>query len=104
MVHVLGLLVTTILCYEAGLCHGPSLVSSFFCAYHSFIDTMPGVLCFQICAGSRYMCFLQGRTHIFKIHAAKMNVEKDIRYELLARLCTNNTGCYAVSSLATQII
>ena len=43
---------------------------------------------------------LQGRTHIFKIHAAKMNVDKDIRYELLARLCPNSTG----NSLITRVI
>ena len=36
--------------------------------------------------------FVQGRSHIFKIHAAKMSVEKDIRFELLARLCPNSTG------------
>ncbi|CAF4538830.1 unnamed protein product, partial [Rotaria magnacalcarata] len=33
-----------------------------------------------------------GRTHIFKIHTKSMSVEKDIRYELLARLCPNSTG------------
>lgn len=38
-----------------------------------------------------YNC-LQGRAHIFKIHARSMSVEKDIRYELLARLCPNSTG------------
>lgn len=36
--------------------------------------------------------FSQGRTHIFKIHARSMSVERDIRYELLARLCPNSTG------------
>merc|ERR1711974_570114 len=35
---------------------------------------------------------LDGRTNIFKIHARSMSVEKDIRYELLARLCPNSTG------------
>lgn len=35
---------------------------------------------------------LQGRTHIFKIHARSMSVERDIRFELLARLCPNSTG------------
>ena len=39
-----------------------------------------------------YNSFLQGRSHIFKIHARSMSVEKDIRYELLARLCPNSTG------------
>ena len=38
------------------------------------------------------MTVLQGRAHIFKIHARSMSVEKDIRYELLARLCPNSTG------------
>lgn len=30
--------------------------------------------------------------HIFKIHAKTMAVDKDIRYELLARLCPTTTG------------
>ena len=43
-----------------------------------------------------YFVFSQGRAHIFKIHARSMSVERDIRYELLARLCPNTTGewCY----------
>jgi 26S proteasome regulatory subunit T1 len=35
---------------------------------------------------------LEGRTHILKIHARVMSVDRDIRYELLARLCPNTTG------------
>merc|ERR1719264_215922 len=35
---------------------------------------------------------LDGRNNIFRIHARSMSVEKDIRYELLARLCPNSTG------------
>merc|ERR1712070_817126 len=35
---------------------------------------------------------LEGRTQIFKIHTRSMAVERDIRYELLARLCPNSTG------------
>merc|ERR1711912_220041 len=35
---------------------------------------------------------LEGRTHILKIHAKRMAVDRDIRYELLARLCPNTTG------------
>ncbi|RHZ46095.1 hypothetical protein Glove_634g11 [Diversispora epigaea] len=35
---------------------------------------------------------LEGRTHILKIHAKSMSVERDIRYELIARLCPNSTG------------
>ena len=35
---------------------------------------------------------LEGRTHIFKIHAKQMSVDRDIRYDLLARLCPNTTG------------
>ena len=35
---------------------------------------------------------LEGRVHIFKIHAKTMSVEKGIRYELLGRLCPNTTG------------
>lgn len=39
-----------------------------------------------------FVFMLQGRTHIFKIHARSMSVERDIRFELLARLCPNSTG------------
>ena len=35
---------------------------------------------------------LEGRTHIFKIHAKQMSVDREIRYDLLARLCPNTTG------------
>jgi len=34
----------------------------------------------------------QGRAQIFKIHTKSMSVERDIRFELLARLCPNSTG------------
>lgn len=35
---------------------------------------------------------LAGRVHILKIHAKTMAADKDIRYELLARLCPSATG------------
>lgn len=35
---------------------------------------------------------LEGRTHILKIHSKRMNCDRDIRFELLARLCPNTTG------------
>ena len=35
---------------------------------------------------------LEGRAHIFSIHARSMNCERAIRFELLARLCPNCTG------------
>lgn len=35
---------------------------------------------------------LEGRTHIFRIHAKTMNCDPDIRFELLARLCPSTTG------------
>lgn len=38
---------------------------------------------------------LESRTQIFKIHTRTMNCERDIRFELLARLCPNSTGMYA---------
>lgn len=44
---------------------------------------------------------LEGRAHIFKIHAKSMNVERDIRYELLARLCPNSTGA-EIRSVCTE--
>lgn len=44
---------------------------------------------------------LEGRTQIFKIHTRTMNVERDIRYELLARLCPNSTGA-DIRSVCTE--
>jgi len=44
---------------------------------------------------------LEGRAHIFKIHSRSMSVERDIRYELLARLCPNSTGA-EVRSVCTE--
>eukprot|EP00401_Gymnodinium_catenatum_P039875 CAMPEP_0117497330 /NCGR_PEP_ID=MMETSP0784-20121206/21127_1 /TAXON_ID=39447 /ORGANISM="" /LENGTH=432 /DNA_ID=CAMNT_0005292349 /DNA_START=6 /DNA_END=1304 /DNA_ORIENTATION=- len=35
---------------------------------------------------------LEGRTHIFRIHTKTMAVDRNIRYELLARLCPSTTG------------
>ena len=46
---------------------------------------------------------LKGRSNIFKIHASSMSVEKDIRYELLARLCPNSTGA-ETSSVCTEAV
>ena len=37
---------------------------------------------------------LESRTQIFKIHTRTMNIERDIRFELLARLCPNSTGSF----------
>ncbi|KAJ1835536.1 26S proteasome regulatory subunit 7 [Coemansia sp. RSA 2711] len=34
----------------------------------------------------------EGRAHILRIHARSMSVERDIRYDLIARLCPNSTG------------
>uniref|UniRef100_A0A2K6RNU9 26S proteasome regulatory subunit 7 n=1 Tax=Rhinopithecus roxellana TaxID=61622 RepID=A0A2K6RNU9_RHIRO len=45
---------------------------------------------------------LEGRTHIFKIHARSMSVERDIRFELLARLCPNSTGA-EIRSVCTEV-
>ena len=44
---------------------------------------------------------LAGRAHIFKIHAKQMSVERDIRYDLLARLCPNSTGA-EIRSVCTE--
>merc|ERR1712226_190829 len=44
---------------------------------------------------------LEGRSNIFKIHARSMSVERDIRYELLARLCPNSTGA-EIRSVCTE--
>merc|ERR1719461_1977799 len=35
---------------------------------------------------------LEGRIKIFKIHSSKINVDRKVRWELLARLCPNTTG------------
>merc|ERR1712159_479564 len=42
-----------------------------------------------------------GRAHIFKIHSKTMSVEKDIRWDLLARLCPNSTGA-EIRSVCTE--
>merc|ERR1711991_903224 len=45
---------------------------------------------------------LEGRAHILRIHAKQsMNVSRDIRYELLARLCPNSTGA-DIRSVCTE--
>jgi len=44
---------------------------------------------------------LEGRAHIFKIHGRSMSVERDIRFELLARLCPNATGA-DIRSVCTE--
>jgi 26S proteasome regulatory subunit T1 len=35
---------------------------------------------------------LEGRTHVFKIHSKTMSMDRDVRFELLARLCPNTSG------------
>ena len=42
---------------------------------------------------------LESRTQIFKIHTRTMNCERDIRFELLARLCPNSTGTNIILKL-----
>merc|ERR1711971_1276273 len=44
---------------------------------------------------------LEGRSKIFKIHASKMNCDRMIRWDLLARLCPNSTGA-EVRSVCTE--
>ncbi|KAH7648151.1 26S proteasome regulatory subunit 7 (RPT1)-AAA atpase [Cryptosporidium xiaoi] len=44
---------------------------------------------------------LEGRTQIFKIHAKVMSMERDIRFELLSRLCPNCTGA-DIRSVCTE--
>merc|ERR1712216_1018499 len=44
---------------------------------------------------------LEGRAHIFQIHARSMNCERDIRFELLARLTPNTTGA-EIRSVCTE--
>ncbi|GFH26126.1 regulatory particle triple-A ATPase subunit 1, partial [Haematococcus lacustris] len=44
---------------------------------------------------------LESRTQIFQIHTRAMNCERDIRFELLARLCPNSTGA-DIRSVCTE--
>merc|ERR1712156_1284350 len=44
---------------------------------------------------------LEGRVQIFKINAKTMAFDKDIRYELIARLCPNSTGA-DIKSVCTE--
>lgn len=44
---------------------------------------------------------LEGRASIFRIHCNAMNCERNIRFELLARLCPNSTGA-DVRSVCTE--
>lgn len=44
---------------------------------------------------------LEGRTRIFEIHSKTINAEKNIRWELLARLCPNTTGA-EIRSVCTE--
>ena len=44
---------------------------------------------------------LEGRVQIFKIHAKTMAFDKDIRFELIARLCPNTTGA-DIRSVCTE--
>jgi 26S proteasome regulatory subunit T1 len=44
---------------------------------------------------------LEGRTSIFKIHVSSMSVEREVRFELLARLCPNATGA-EIRSVCTE--
>merc|ERR1712157_451416 len=44
---------------------------------------------------------LDGRSHIYKIHAKSMSCEREIRFDLLARLCPNSTGA-EIRSVCTE--
>ena len=44
---------------------------------------------------------LEGRAQIFKIFAKTMAFDKDIRFELIARLCPNSTGA-DIKSVCTE--
>jgi 26S proteasome regulatory subunit T1 len=44
---------------------------------------------------------LEGRVHILKIHAKTMAFDRDIRFELIARLCPNATGA-DIKSVCTE--
>jgi len=44
---------------------------------------------------------LEGRVNIFKINAKTIAFEKDIRFELVARMCPNTTGA-EIRSICTE--
>lgn len=44
---------------------------------------------------------VKGRTNILRIHAKSMSAERDIRFELIARLCPNATGA-ELRSVSTE--
>jgi len=44
---------------------------------------------------------LEGRTHILRIHSKRMNCDRGIRFELIARLCPNTTGA-ELKSVCTE--
>ncbi|KAI8998917.1 26S proteasome subunit P45 [Trametes punicea] len=44
---------------------------------------------------------VEGRAHILRIHARSMSVERNIRFDLIARLCPNTTGA-ELRSVATE--
>jgi 26S proteasome regulatory subunit T1 len=44
---------------------------------------------------------LDGRANILRIHAKSMSVDRDIRWELISRLCPNATGA-ELRSVATE--
>jgi 26S proteasome regulatory subunit T1 len=44
---------------------------------------------------------LEGRAQIFRINARSLNMDRDIRFELLARLCPNTTGA-EIRSVCTE--
>ena len=56
------------------------------------------MLCMQVEFG---LPDLESRTQIFQIHTRTMNCERDIRFELLARLCPNSTGA-DIRSVCTE--
>jgi 26S proteasome regulatory subunit T1 len=39
---------------------------------------------------------LESRANILKIHTKRMSVDRNIRYELISRLCPNTTGIFTI--------
>lgn len=59
---------------------------------------LPVLHCMQVEFG---LPDLESRAQIFQIHTRTMNCERDIRFELLARLCPNSTGA-DIRSVCTE--
>ena len=78
----------------------PWIAFDFFCPFFFFLCTQvrPGRIDRKIEFG---LPDLKGRSRIFNIHAKTMSCDRDIRFDLLARMCPNTTGA-EIRSVCTE--